>query len=189
MQQAILSGDEKTGVTIMRMEEGLDSGDMLARAETLIGDKNFEMIHDELADMGAALMAETLSRIERGEVDFVPQDESQVTYARKITKQDGKIDFREGAEAVLRKIRAFDPWPGAFCEMEGKTIKLWNGYVAEGHTDVEDGHIVSVDKHVFCVAAGGKLLAVTELQLPGKKRTRTEDFLRGHALTTDTVLT
>ena len=188
MQHAILAGDEKTGVTIMRMEEGLDTGDMIAKAETIIGDKNFESIHDELAAMGADLMTEALESIERGKADFVPQNDQDATYAHKISKQDGKIDFGAGAEAVLRKIRAFDPWPGAFCEMEGKTVKLWDGFVTGDSTEAVDGTILSVDKASFSVAAGGSVLAITQLQMPGKKRVKTADFLRGHSLAAGMVL-
>ena len=132
IQHAILDGDEKAGVTIMKIDEGLDTGDMLISDSVEIGRMNFEELHDALAEMGASLMVQALGLIESGEAVYTKQDDSLSTYAGMIRKEDGKIDFSESAEAIDRKIRAFDPWPGAFCDMDGKTIKIWKAEPAAG---------------------------------------------------------
>ena len=122
MQAAILNGEEETGVTIMKMGVGLDNGDMAAQARTSVGRKNFEQIHDELSAMGAQLLVDTLPLIERGEVVFVKQDDSEATYAPKLTKQDGRIDFGKSPKQIDQQVRAFDPWPGAQLEQINTTL-------------------------------------------------------------------
>ena len=188
MQQSILLGHDKTGVTIMRMDAGLDTGDMIARAETVIGRKNFEQIHDELAEMGAALLVETLPKLERGEVDFVKQDDAEATYAARLTREDGRIDFRCSAKEIDQKIRAFDPWPGAFCELDGKTLKFWNAEPLETETGAEPGTVLAADKDGITVACGSGALRVTVVQLAGKKRMAAGDFLRGHKIEQGAIL-
>ncbi len=188
MQAAILNGEEETGVTIMKMGVGLDNGDMAAQARTSVGRKNFEQIHDELSAMGAQLLVDTLPLIERGEVVFVKQDDSEATYAPKLTKQDGRIDFGKSPKQIDQQVRAFDPWPGAFCDYSGKTLKVWKTECPEGSSDASGGTVLNTGKEGITVACGGGLLRITELQMPGKKRTRAADFLLGHNVETGTVL-
>ena len=123
IQHAILEGDERAGVTIMKVDEGLDTGDMLISDSVEIGRMNFEELHDALSELGAELMSKALKLIESGDAVFTKQNDEESTYAGMIMKQDGRIDFDDSAEAIDRKIRAFDPWPGAFCELDGKTVK------------------------------------------------------------------
>ena len=192
MQHAILSGEQKTGITVMRMNEGLDEGDIAAKAETCIGDKNFRDIHDELSEMGAVLMADTLQLLENGEITYAVQDSEAATYAPKITKSDGKIDFGKRAEAVRRQIRAFDPWPGAFCEYKDKKLKIWNGTEswdkATCGEDVSPGEIVAASAQGLYVACGEGTLKITELQLQGKKRMHISNFIRGTKIKTGEIL-
>jgi len=136
IQHSILDGDDRAGVTIMKIDEGLDTGDMLIADSVEIGRMNFEQLHDALAVIGADLMVRALSLVESGEATFTPQDDSQSTYAGMIRKEDGKIDFSDSAAAIDSKIRAFDPWPGAFCELDGTTIKIWTAEPETTDSDV-----------------------------------------------------
>ncbi len=212
IQHSILDGDDRAGVTIMKIDEGLDTGDMLIADSVEIGRMNFEQLHDALAVIGADLMVRALSLVESGEATFTPQDDSQSTYAGMIRKEDGKIDFSDSAAAIDRKIRAFDPWPGAFCELDGTTIKIWtaepettdsdvaattgsdeeataaSGESATGAFDIEPGTILSADQDGIRVKCGKGVLMIKELQLPGKKRTTVRDYLLGHKIEPGTVL-
>ena len=188
IQAAIIAGDEETGVTIMRMDEGLDTGDMLAKAATAAAGKNCGQLHDELAEMGGKLLVETLEDLEGALANAEKQDDSLATYAPMISKEDGHIDFTLTPEEIERRMRAYDPWPGTFAEMNGKTYKLWKGEVLETVTDAPSGTVVAVGKEGLDVSAGGRILRVTQLQAPGKKRMDTGDFLRGNTIEIGTVL-
>ena len=188
MQHAILQGLEKTGVTIMKMDEGMDTGDIAAFAAVPIERKNFEELHDTLAAMGADLIVEELYAIEHGEADFVPQGEEGVTYAPRLSRQDGKIDFSRSAAQIDRQIRAFDPWPGAFCRMGEDVIKFWRAEAEDGDSGKAPGSVLDTTGGVLRIACGTGTLAVTELQAPGKKRMLFSDFQRGRKVRTDTVL-
>ncbi|MGI6721792.1 MAG: methionyl-tRNA formyltransferase [Anaerovoracaceae bacterium] len=180
IQSAILSGDEKTGVTIMYMEEKLDAGDMLAKAETEVDSKNAEELHDELALMGADLLLDTIEKVAAGEAEPVRQDDSLATYAPMIYKKDGHIDFNMDPEAIERKIRAFDPWPGAFCDYRGKMLKIWKAHVIDKPCDQPAGTVVSADDDGIVISCGGRLLAADVIQMPGKRRMKAGDYLRGN---------
>ncbi len=136
IQHAILEGDQRTGVTIMKIDEGLDTGDMLISDSVEIGRMNFEELHDALSEMGADLMVRALELVESGKAVYTKQDDSLSTYAGMIRKEDGKIDFAESAAAIDQKIRAFDPWPGAFCDLDGTTIKIWKAEPAASNNAV-----------------------------------------------------
>ena len=182
IQHAILCGEEETGVTIMQMGEGLDTGDMLSRIKTPVGSKNGEQLHDELSVLGAKLLAETLPKIEAGIIQPEKQDDSLSTYAGLITKQDGKVDFTQSPEVIERKIRAFDPWPGAFCTFREDSMKIWKAVVQEMATEKESGTIIAVSDDGLDVACGGGVLRITEIQMPGKKRVSINAFLRGNQI-------
>ncbi|MFQ9892409.1 MAG: methionyl-tRNA formyltransferase [Emergencia sp.] len=182
IQHAILCGEEETGVTIMQMAEGLDTGDMLSRIKTPVGSKNGEQLHDELSVLGAKLLAETLPKIEAGKIQPEKQDDSLSTYAGLITKQDGKVDFTQSPEVIERKIRAFDPWPGAFCTFREDSMKIWKAVVQEMATEKESGTIIAVSDDGLDVACGGGVLRITEIQMPGKKRVSINAFLRGNQI-------
>lgn len=188
IQHAILNGEELTGVTIMQMGEGLDTGDMLTKVTTPVDKKNGEELHDELAMLGAKLLGETLELIEKGEVTPEKQDDSLSTYAGMISKADGKIDFEKTPVEIERKIRAFDPWPGAYCTYNGNTMKIWKACCVDKECNEEAGTIVEVSNEGIDIAAGGKILRATEIQMPGKKRVSVEAFLRGNKIEKNTKL-
>lgn len=182
IQQAIVLGEEKTGVTIMQMAKGLDTGDMLTRSEIEIGQLNGSQLHDALAQMGGELLIETLKLIEDGKVEAVPQDDTLATYAGLISKKDGKIDFSKSPVEIERLIRGFDPWPGAYCSLGEEVIKFWKAVPTEKTTDKEAGTVLAASKDGIEISCGGKVLVVTEIQAPGKKRMAVGDYLRGHSI-------
>lgn len=188
IQHAILQGEEKTGVTIMQMGEGLDTGDMLSKVETSIGDKNCEALHDELAQLGAELLVQTLPKLEAGQITPEKQDDSLSTYAGMISKQDGKIDFNKTPVEIERQIRAFDPWPGAYCQYEDVQMKIWRAQCMNQKSDAEKGAIVGVSDEGIDICCGGSILRATEIQLPGKKRVDIKSYLRGNKIEKYTIL-
>ena len=177
IQRAIIEGDEETGVTIMQMSEGLDTGDMLAKESIKIGTMNYSMLHDALAEIGARLMVHTLDLIEEGKISPEPQDDSKSSYAKMVFKQEGKIDFTRQPEAVERLIRGFDPWPGAFCEYEDMVMKLWKAQPLCENTGKEPGTIIEVSARGIKIACGDGALLVSEIQIPGKKRVAVPEYL------------
>ncbi len=185
IQHAILQGMEETGVTIMQMGPGLDTGDMISKVTVPIGDMNFSQLHDKLAEEGTRLLLDTLEDIEAGTAVRTPQNDEGSSYAPMISKQDGHLDFTRSPQELINKMRAFDPWPGAFAiyNEKGEAMKFWRGEALDKTTDpAECGRIIEVDNKSFTVACGGKALKVTEIQVPGKKRVDTEDYLRGNTL-------
>ena len=185
IQHAILQGKEKTGVTIMQMGPGLDTGDMISKVEVEIGDMNYEELHDKLAEAGAELLQKTLKDIEEGKAVRTPQEDSLSSYAPLITKQDGHLDFTKEPQEIVNKIRAFDPWPGAFAvyNEKGDPMKFWKAEAIDRRISPEDqGRIIEVSQDSFIVGAGTGALKVTELQVPNKKRMNTADYLRGNSL-------
>ncbi|MBR3785100.1 MAG: methionyl-tRNA formyltransferase [Firmicutes bacterium] len=188
IHHAILQGEEETGVTIMQMAEGLDTGDMLTKVSLPIGDMNCEALHDRLAALGAELLVETLPMIAAGEVVPVPQDDEKSSYAGLISKKDGVIDFQKTPEEIERQIRAFDPWPGAYCTYKGETMKLWKAECPDKPCDSAPGTIVNVSDAGIDICCGGRLLRATEIQMPGKKRVEVKAFLRGNTIEKDIVL-
>lgn len=188
IQHAILQGEEKTGVTIMQMSQGIDTGDMLAKAETLIGKKNSEQLSRELADIGAKLLTEVLSKLQHGTIKGEVQDHSAATYAGLISKEDGRIDFAKQPQEIERQIRAFDPWPGAFCMYEDQPMKIWKALCTGERADAENGTVMAVSGEGIDICCGGMILRALELQLPGKKRIDVGSFLRGNKIEKNTVL-
>ena len=188
IQAAIIAGDEETGVTIMHMDEGLDTGDMLAKASTPVDGKTLEQLHDELALLGGKLIVETLEDIEGALTRAEKQDDALSIYAPMISKADGHIDFSMEPEEIERRMRAFDPWPGTFAEMDGKTFKLWRAEALDKASDAPQGTVIAAGEEGLDIAAGGRVLRVTQLQAPGKKRMETGDYLRGNSIEIGTVL-
>lgn len=188
IQNAIVTGETVTGVTIMQMGEGLDTGDMLTKVEVEIGRMNGQQLHDALAKAGAQLLVDTLPKLDAGEITAVPQDDSLSTYAGLIRKQDGKIDFSKSPVEIERLIRGFDPWPGAFCDYNGVVMKLWAACPTDKATDKENGTVLHAGDDGMEIACGGQILRVTEIQVPGKKRVAVKDYLRGNAIEEGTVL-
>ena len=180
IQSAILLGEEKTGVTIMQMAEGIDDGDMILKEEVLIGNMNYEMLYNKLTEIGKRLIINALNMIESGTASFEKQDDSKATYVTTITKADGKIDFNTPAIEIERKIRAFDPWPGAYANLNGKTIKFWKAKVID--LEGRPGRILNIDDNGIIVACKDSAIQVLEIQVPGKKRVSVKDYLLGNRI-------
>lgn len=189
IQHVILDGETVTGVTTMLMDAGLDTGDMLLKAEVPIDPKETaDSLHDKLAALGADLLEETLIGLEKGEIIPQKQNESLTgAYASMISKEDGEIDFTESAVQIERRIRAMTSWPGAFTWMDGKMLKIWEAQVCEKNENGPVcGQVIS-SKDTLLVQTGDGILSITSLQLPGKKRMSSQDFLRGHSIPAGTV--
>ncbi len=180
MQWAIMQGDKKTGVTTMQMDEGLDTGDMLMKEETVIGEEDTaETIHDRLAIMGKKLLLKTLVAVENGELSPTPQKEEESCYAKMLTKGIGKINMNWNAKKVECYIRGLNSWPSAYTTWKGKNLKLWKAKVISGNTGEEPGTVVEVGKNSFTVQTGDGRLEILEVQSEGKKRMDAGSFLRG----------
>lgn len=190
IQWAILSGEKVTGVTTMQMDEGLDTGDMLLKAEVPITTQETgESLHDKLAAAGAALCVQTLKELEAGNIRPQKQGESPTPYAKMLTKELGNIDWTRPAVEIERLVRGLNSWPSAYTDWDGQVMKIWAAQVAEEYSESAcPGTVVRVEKESFLVQTGEGLLRVKELQIPGKKRMETGAFLRGYALSEGTVL-
>ena len=186
IHRAIEAGDAETGVTIMQMDAGLDTGDMLLTGRVPIdAQETTASLHDKLAELGGQLIVEALGLAERGALQPVRQPESGVSYAHKIEKAEALIDWSQAASVIGRRIRAFDPFPGAQARLNGEMLKLWR-YELDSclRTDYGGcGIILSVDASGVRVACGEGVLRLTELQRAGGKRLPAADFLRGFPLT------
>ncbi len=189
MQYAILQGDRRTGVTIMKMAKGLDTGDMISWREMNIDGMNIDELTSKLAVLGADLLVETISEIAAGKATYTPQDDSESSYAHRILKSDGLTDFGKSAEEEERKIRAFDPWPALYSYLDGKQIKFFRADVLNDQEKHEPGVISAIDKNSFTVDCGEGRLRILEVQLQGKKRMNAGDFLRGTRVTKGNRLT
>ncbi|HEX7865542.1 MAG TPA: methionyl-tRNA formyltransferase [Variovorax sp.] len=182
IHRAIEAGDAQTGITIMQMDAGLDTGDMLLREAVDIGSgDNTARLHDRLADLGGKMIVEALARI--GKLVRTPQPAEGVTYANKVEKHEALVDWTQPAGAIVRRVLAFDPFPGANSPLDGETVKLWAAHAAAPAEQAAPGTILAVSDAGVTVAAGaGSALSVTELQRPGGKRLAVADFLRGFDL-------
>ncbi len=175
IQRAILAGDDETGITIMQMDAGLDTGPMLLTESMQITDATTgESLHDALAEMGSRLIVDALERIAAGSVQPTPQPEDGVTYAKKLSRGEARIDWHDPADELERKLRAFTPWPGSWFDLDGQRVKLLAAEVADG-----DGAPGTVLDDTFTVACGERALRLTRLQRQGKGAMDAADFLRG----------
>lgn len=178
IQRALLAGDAETGVCIMQMEAGLDTGPVLLRgAFPIAPDDTATMLHDRLAGLGARLIVEALGQLP---LPIVPQPVEGVTYAHKIEKAEAVIDWSKSAAELDRHLRAFNPFPGAQAVFAGQTIKLWRATPVAGSGEI--GQILAVDRSTVVVACGTGALAISELQKAGGKRLPVQQFLAGHPL-------
>lgn len=187
IQWAIIDGEKKTGITIMQMEKGLDTGDMLLQTEVEIEPRETaDTLHDKLAAAGAKLLLEAIPRIEAGEIDPVKQDDSKTSYAKMLTKSMGRIDWSMEAEKLDCLIRGLISWPGAVTTLRGKPLKIWEeepvdetSFAAQTE-GAEPGTVLAVEKDAFYVQTGSGALKVTAVQPEGKKRMAVKDFLLGY---------
>lgn len=188
IHRCIIDGEEKTGVTLMYMEEGLDTGDMIAVRTTEVDKKTTEELHHELSEMGAALLLETLPAIENGTGSRIKQDDSKSTYAPMILKQDEHIDFHKSPEEIERLVRGLNSWPGAYAVYQGEPMKVWQAEVLDEITDQPDGTITDVSVEGIKAAAGGRSLLLKRIQMPGKKQMEVSDYLKGNKIVIGEVL-
>ena len=185
IQQAVIDGEKESGVTIMRMGTGLDTGDMISRIVVPIAkDETGGTLFDKLAEAGAKLLVETLPHIFDGTAVYEKQpEESPTPYAGMITKQMGLINFGKSAAELERLVRGLNPWPSAFTFWNGKTLKVWESFVVKseeaGAEKSEPGTVVKTDKKGIYVACGEDVLVLSQVQLEGKKRMDADAFLRG----------
>jgi methionyl-tRNA formyltransferase len=185
IQHAILNGDAETGVTIMKMDAGLDTGDILTQERTLIvPDDDSQSLHDRLAEMGAGLLVRTIPEWVSGNIQPRPQPAEGVTYAAKIKKQDGDIHWAQPARAIWNRVRAMVPWPGAFTHLpaqpQPQLLKIWEAQLDESAG--EAGSILFAGKSGIVVACGENALRVLALQREGGRRMTAAEFLAGHPL-------
>jgi methionyl-tRNA formyltransferase len=180
LQAPILNGDKETGVTIMLMDKGLDTGDILRQEKIILdGTETLEIVHDKLTELGASVLNNTLIDFADGKIIPTKQDESLASYVKIIDKKDGKIDWNNDAKVIERKIRAFTPWPGTFTYLDGKLIKIIKAKIVESNNNLVTGQIFSENKELL-VKCGQNALLILELQLEGKKATDSQSFLAGH---------
>ncbi len=184
IQWAILNGDEETGVTIMQMNEGIDTGDMIMQQRIVIDAKETGgSLFDKLASVGALLAVEALHDIEDGTAVRIPQPEAEFSYAKMLTKESGRIDWKKSSDETERLIRALNPWPSAYTTFDGKTMKIWEAdSYEETERGEEPGTITEVTKDSITVACGKGTLSITELQLEGKRRMTVKEFLPGYKI-------
>ncbi|HSB05346.1 MAG TPA: methionyl-tRNA formyltransferase [Thermodesulfobacteriota bacterium] len=178
---AILKGEKATGVTIMRMDEGMDTGDIVLQKEILIGDdETAETLHDKLASSGASLLLEAVAKIKHGDVSPIRQDHSQATYAPPLKKEDGRIDWRREAREIDRQVRAFNPWPGAHTSLNERFLKIFRGEVREEKAGDDAGGILWVGTDFIEVGTGKGSFLIKEVQLEGKRKMTVRELLAGH---------
>lgn len=187
MQWAIINGEEETGITTMYMAKGLDTGDMIDKVVIPIAPKETgETLHDKLSVAGGTLILETLSKLEAGTAQRIPQDDAMSSYAGMLTKDLGEINWSKSAVEIERLIRGLNSWPSAYTNCNGKTLKIWDAdVVKEGQEKQEEGQsvpgtVTAVYKDCFYVQTGDGKLKINEVQLQGKKRMPVQAFLLGY---------
>jgi methionyl-tRNA formyltransferase len=181
IQRAIMAGDRKTGITIMQMDSGLDTGSILMQREVDIApDDDAGSLHDKLAALGAAMIVETLAALRAGRLQAVPQPTSGVSYAHKLQKQDAAIDWSRPAVELARQVRALRPAPGAVCSLAGEVLKIWDAEVVEGRGPA--GQVIAVGERGFTVACGSAGLLIRRVQRAGGRPLQAAAFLRGRPI-------
>lgn len=184
IQWAILSGDEVAGVTTMYSDKGIDTGDMLLKCETpVLPEDTAGTLSDKLAQMGAELLIETLRQVEAGTCPRTKQDDAQATYDPKIEKEMGLLNFGEGTEKCLNRVRAMSPWPCAYAQLGEGVLKVWRAQAAEGVDNAIPGTVLKADRKLgLIVATADGAMELCEIQAPNAKRMDAKAFLLGHAI-------
>jgi methionyl-tRNA formyltransferase len=178
IQAAIAAGDRETGITVMYMDEGLDTGDILLEKKIEIAPtETGGSLHDRLAEIAPESLREAILLLAKGDAPRTAQESQLATYAPKLEREHGRIDWTEPAAVIERKIRAFNPWPGAFMELDKRKLKIFRATIV--HRSGKQGEILAAEKELI-VAAGKDALSLDQVQLEGKRRMSAADFLRGH---------
>jgi methionyl-tRNA formyltransferase len=181
IQAAIRAGDAQTGITIMKMDAGLDTGPMLGqRSIPILPGDTGSTLHDKLAELGGPLLIETLDKYLRGEITPQPQDESTQTYAPLLKKEEGTIEWTQPAEAIERQVRAFDPWPGTYTQWNGQTLKILSGAVVSGR-DAAPGLVIRLPDGTVAIGTGRGVYVPDRVQLAGRPATPMSAFVNGHS--------
>ena len=189
IQWAVLNGDKETGVTIMQMDEGLDTGDMLSVVKTEIGENETSAeLFDRLSEIGAKALIKTLLSIENGTAVRTPQPEGDFGYARMLTKADCEIDFNKSAAEIHNKVRGLQTWPVAITTIGGKRVKIHKTVLTKGHFNKPAGEIISAHKELVVCCGDGRCIEIKELQPEGKKRMYSVSFLLGNPVKTGTII-
>lgn len=190
IQWAVIDGEKESGVTIMQMDEGLDTGDMLAKAIVPLDEKETGgSLFDKLSEAGGRLCVETLAKLEKGEITPEKQGESPTAYASMLDKKMGNIDWNKSAVVIERLVRGLNPWPSAYTHLDGKTLKIWAcDALPQSASKGESGEILEVTKDAIHVQTGDGILVLREIQLAGKARMDAGAFLRGYKVVPGTVL-
>jgi len=180
IQRSILNGDKETGVTLMQMDEGLDTGDMLEKSTLAIKPQdNSSTLHDKLAAIGAQALIKLLPSVEQGCLKPIPQDSSEACYANKLTKQEATIDWHQPAHKVLQAIAAFNPWPVAHTQLSEKPLRIWSAQPTHSATEDKPGTII-VDNNRLYVACLDENIEITELQPANKRKMEASAYLSAH---------
>lgn len=179
IQRAILAGDQRTGITIMQMDAGLDTGDMLKQSSLPItAGMTAQQLHDTLATLGSVDLLEVVEQIAAGKPPRrVKQETDSATYAEKLSKKEAEIDWRETDKSILRKIKAFNPWPVAQTVLRGRALRIWDAELVEQEHRTEPGTLLSISDGKMIIACGQGALALTEIQAEGKKRMPSQAYL------------
>lgn len=189
IQWAVINGEKVTGVTTMRMDEGIDTGDMIMKTEVTLDEKETGgSLFDKLSAEGAKLCVKTVAAIADGSASYTPQDHEAATHTKMIKKQLGNIDWTRSAAQIECLIRGLNPWPSAYTKLNGKTLKIWDARVVPEDSGKEPGTVTAVSGKDICVQTGSGQLLLQEVQLEGKKRMPADAFLRGYAVETGTIL-
>lgn len=189
IHHAIINGETETGVTIMKMNAGMDTGDMLDKVVLPITDTTtVGAMHDAMAKKGAAALLPVLDRLTAGEAFGEKQDEAQATYADKIDKNTGKIDWQAPCDQIIRRINGTDPWPGPWTTYDGKKMKCFSPAIVS-HENAVPGKVLTADENSGLTIGGGDgVIRLDEVQMPGKRRMKVSDYLRGNAIAVGTIL-
>lgn len=183
IQRAILAGDKESGVAIMQMNQGLDTGDVLAEVRTAINDDDTGgSLHDRLAVMGGELLIQVLKQLQQGTATATPQDDSLSTYAPKLDKAEAKLDWSQSAIDLKHKVNAFNPWPVAFTHWGDKSLRIWQAVVEPDDCTQVPGSVLGADRDGIRVATGDGVLVLKRVQIPGKKPMDVADFINAHQL-------
>ena len=183
IQRAILAGDDTTGVCIMQMEAGLDTGPVLARAECPIHNNDTaQVLHDRLAQIGSDTLLSTLEDLENQQANAVAQDDELMCYAHKLRKDEAAIDWQKSAQEIILQINAFNPWPVAQTLWQDKVFRIWSANLLDEQHAAKAGDVIAVNKQGIDIATGEGVLRLTEIQVPGKRAMSVADFLNANSL-------
>jgi len=189
MQRAILNGDRETGVTIMYMDKGMDTGDMILKESMPINDcDRFAEIHDKMADLSCKCILDALKLIETGNAPRVPQDNNKATYAAMLSKDEGYVNWNKPSLEIVNQVRALDPWPGTYTYYDGQVLKIWECSIWDSaEQSAKPGTVLESQGHLL-VKTGDGALSITMLQAQGAKRMNTADYLRGRKIELGAIL-